>query len=122
MTRADGLQSLKQRNKCPNSAQKNPTDIHFFDGTIHFDKLSETFLTTATTMTHAQGAYYNYLFDKKKGKQFFLFIEHEVLFYEMPFLHRARRIYFCGATALARPVVAGRVLNFGTKEGGCGFT
>jgi hypothetical protein len=27
----------------------------------------------------------NYLFDKKKGKQFFLFIEHEVLFYETPF-------------------------------------
>jgi hypothetical protein len=30
----------------------------------------------------------NYLFDKKKGK---LFIEHEVLFYETPFLYRARR-------------------------------
>jgi hypothetical protein len=57
------------------------------------------------------------MFDKKKGKKFFLFIEHEVLFYETPFLHRARRIYFCGAAALARPVVAGRVLNFGTKEG-----
>jgi hypothetical protein len=35
----------------------------------------------------------NYLFDKK----FFLFIEHEVLFYETPFLHRARRNYVCGA-------------------------
>jgi hypothetical protein len=74
---------------------------------------------------------YNYLFDKKKGKlfftgffltreqknsgkKFFLFIGHEVLFYETPFLHGAIRIYFCGATTLARPVVAGRVLNFGT--------
>jgi hypothetical protein len=44
----------------------------------------------------------NYVFDKKKGKKFFLFIEHEVLFYETPFLHRATRIYVCGATALAR--------------------
>jgi hypothetical protein len=35
----------------------------------------------------------------------------------MPFLHGAIRIYFSGATALARPVVAGRELNFGTKEG-----
>jgi hypothetical protein len=67
---------------------------------------------------------YNYLFDKKKGKllfftvffssakkgtslfstrtkkqwkKVFLFIEHEVLFYETPFLHRARRNYVCGA-------------------------
>jgi hypothetical protein len=40
---------------------------------------------------------------KNSGKKFFLFIEHEVLFYEMPFLQRARRIYVCGATALARP-------------------
>jgi hypothetical protein len=40
---------------------------------------------------------------KNSGKKFFLFIEHEVLFYETPFLHRARRIYVCGATALARP-------------------
>jgi hypothetical protein len=31
------------------------------------------------------------------GKKFFLFIGHEVLFYEMPFLHRARRNYVCGA-------------------------
>jgi hypothetical protein len=57
----------------------------------------------------------NYLFDKKKGKlflareqknsgkKFFLFIEHEVLFYETPFLHRARGNYVCSATALARP-------------------
>jgi hypothetical protein len=41
----------------------------------------------------------NYLFDKKKGKKFFLFIGHKVLFFETPFLHRARRNYVCGATA-----------------------
>jgi hypothetical protein len=29
-------------------------------------------------------------------QKFFLFIEHEVLFYETPFLHRTRRIYVCG--------------------------
>jgi hypothetical protein len=40
---------------------------------------------------------------KNSGKKFFLFIEHEVLFYETPFLHSARRIFVCGATALARP-------------------
>jgi hypothetical protein len=40
---------------------------------------------------------------KNSGKTFFIFIEHEVLFYETPFLHRARRIYVCGATALAIP-------------------
>jgi hypothetical protein len=34
---------------------------------------------------------------KNSGKKFFLFIEHEVLFYETPFLHRARRNYVCGA-------------------------
>jgi hypothetical protein len=34
---------------------------------------------------------------KKNGKKFFIFIEHEVLFYETPFLHRARRNYVCGA-------------------------
>jgi hypothetical protein len=39
---------------------------------------------------------------KNSGKKFFLLIEHEVLFYETPFLHRATRIYVCGATALAR--------------------
>jgi hypothetical protein len=33
---------------------------------------------------------------KNSGKKFFLFIEHEVLFYETPFLHRARRNYVCG--------------------------
>jgi hypothetical protein len=33
----------------------------------------------------ANGARYNYLFDKK----FFLFIKHAVLFYETPFLHGA---------------------------------
>jgi hypothetical protein len=37
----------------------------------------------------------NYLFDKKKGNKFFLFIEHEVLFYETPFLHRTRRNFVC---------------------------
>jgi hypothetical protein len=40
---------------------------------------------------------------KKSGKKFFLFIGHEVLFYETPFLHGARQIYVCGGTALARP-------------------
>jgi hypothetical protein len=34
---------------------------------------------------------------KNSGKKFFLFIEHEVLFYETPFSHRARRNYVCGA-------------------------
>jgi hypothetical protein len=33
---------------------------------------------------------------KNSGKKFFLFIEHEVLFYETPFLHSETRIYFCG--------------------------
>jgi hypothetical protein len=40
---------------------------------------------------------------KTVEKSFFFFIKHEVLFYETPFLHRTRRIYVCGATALARP-------------------
>jgi hypothetical protein len=39
---------------------------------------------------------------ENSGKKFFLFIKHEVLFYETPFLHRARRNYLCGATALER--------------------
>jgi hypothetical protein len=34
---------------------------------------------------------------KNSGNKFFLFIEHEVLFYETPFLYRARRNYVCGA-------------------------
>jgi hypothetical protein len=34
---------------------------------------------------------------KNSGKKFFLFIGHEVLFYEKPFLYRARRNYVCGA-------------------------
>jgi hypothetical protein len=34
---------------------------------------------------------------KNSGKKFFLFIGHEVLFYETPFLHRPRRNYVCGA-------------------------
>jgi hypothetical protein len=33
---------------------------------------------------------------KNSGQKFFLFIGHEVLFYETPFLHRARRNYVCG--------------------------
>jgi hypothetical protein len=33
---------------------------------------------------------------KNSEKKFFLFIEHEVLFYETPFFHRARRNYVCG--------------------------
>jgi hypothetical protein len=34
---------------------------------------------------------------KNSGKKFFLFIGHEVLFYETPFLHGTRRNYVCGA-------------------------
>jgi hypothetical protein len=34
---------------------------------------------------------------KNSGKKFFLFMEHEVLFYETPFLQRASRNYVCGA-------------------------
>jgi hypothetical protein len=34
---------------------------------------------------------------KNSGKKFFLFMGHEVLFYETSFLHRARRNYVCGA-------------------------
>jgi hypothetical protein len=34
---------------------------------------------------------------KNRGKKFFLFIEHEVLLYETPFLQRASRNYVCGA-------------------------
>jgi hypothetical protein len=40
---------------------------------------------------------------KNSGKKFFLFIGHEVMFFETPFLHPARRNYVCdyvcGATA-----------------------
>jgi hypothetical protein len=54
---------------------------------------------------------------KNSGKKFFLFIEHEVLFYETPFLQRARRNDVCGAIRKKSAVVVGRVLNFGTKEG-----
>jgi hypothetical protein len=34
---------------------------------------------------------------KNSGNKLFLFIGHEVLLYETPFLHRARRNYVCGA-------------------------
>jgi hypothetical protein len=34
---------------------------------------------------------------RNSGKKFFLIIEHEVLFYETPFLHPARTNYVCGA-------------------------
>jgi hypothetical protein len=57
---------------------------------------------------------------KYSGKKFFLFIEHEVLFYERPFLHRARRNYVYGSQKKSA-VVAGQVLNFGTKEGTTAF-
>jgi hypothetical protein len=33
---------------------------------------------------------------KKQWNKVFSFIEHEVLFYETPFLHRAGTIYVCG--------------------------
>jgi hypothetical protein len=33
---------------------------------------------------------------KKQWKKVFSFFEHEVLFYETPFLHRAGTIYVCG--------------------------
>jgi hypothetical protein len=87
----------------------------------------------------------NYLFDKKKGNFFFTVffrVLKRAVFSRVPrvFLTRGQknseksffflsnmqfcfmkrlfiRIYFCVATALARPVVAGPVLNFGTKEG-----
>jgi hypothetical protein len=57
---------------------------------------------------------------KKQLKKVFSFIGHEVLFYETPFLHRATRNYVCWQSEEAA-VVAGRVLNFGTKEGTTSF-
>jgi hypothetical protein len=43
---------------------------------------------------------------KNSGKKFFLFIGHEVLFYETPFLHRTRRNYVCGAIKKQREEVS----------------